>query len=138
VPVGLKKQDVALLTANISWNSVQLIPGAVVNFYTFSVVSKSTLFAPFRQELQGTNHSIIFTAPEDVPHCEVYNFSVTATYDIIGAAYTGASCSVTVSGSVLSTMLPTLPEVDDLEYTLTHSLEKSSTSGITMRINFMV
>jgi hypothetical protein len=137
VPVGLKKQDVALLTANISWNSVQLIPGAVVNFYTFSVVSKSTLFAPFRQELQGTNHSIIFTAPEDVPHCEVYNFSVTATYDIIGAAYTGASCSVTVSGSVLSTMLPTLPEVDDLESTLTHSLEKSL-SGITMRINFMV
>ena len=33
-----------------------------------------------------------FTAPEGAPPCEVYNFSVTATY--VGATYTGAGCSV--------------------------------------------
>jgi hypothetical protein len=49
-----------------------------------------------------------FTAPEGAPPCEVYNFSVTATY--VGATYTGAGCRV--SSSVISTTLPSPPSID--------------------------
>ena len=59
-----------------------------------------------------------FTAPEDAPLCEVYNFSVTATY--VGATYTGAGCSI--PSPVLSRMLPSLPNVDELESSLSYSL----------------
>ena len=59
-----------------------------------------------------------FTAPEGAPPCEVYNFSVTATY--VGATYTGAGCSV--PSPVLSRMLPFLPDVESLESSLTYHL----------------
>ena len=61
-----------------------------------------------------------FTAPEDAPLCEVYNFSVTATY--VGATYTGAGCSV--PSPVLSTMLPSLSDTDKLERTIQFTLAK--------------
>ena len=88
---------------------------------------------PFQLQLQDTN--VVFTAPEGVPPCKVYNFSVTATYDIIGATNTVNGCSI--SSPVLSTMLLTLPEIDDLESTLTYSLEKTL-NRIILRINFLV
>ena len=44
-----------------------------------------------------------FTAPEGAPPCEIYNFSVIATY--VGATYTGAGCSV--PSPVLSDSLST-------------------------------
>ena len=59
-----------------------------------------------------------FTAPEGAPPCEVYNFSVTATY--VGATYTGAGCSV--PSPVLSRMLPSLPDI---------------ISGLTVSIQFL-
>ena len=133
VPISLKKHDVHLHTINISWNSVQLIPGAVLNYYTLSVASTSTYIVLLREQLQGTNE--IFAAPEGAPPCEVYNFSVTATYDIIGTAYTGKGCSI--SSSVLSTMLPTLPKIDNLEPTLNYSLEKAL-NRVILRTNFQV
>ena len=132
VPISLKKHDVHLRTTNISWNSVQLIPGVVLNFYTLSIAI-STYIVPLREQLQDTN--IIFTAPEGAPLCEVYNFSVTATYDIIGTTYTGMGCSI--SSSVLSTMLPTLPKIDKLEPTLNYSLEKAL-NRIILTTNFQV
>ena len=61
-----------------------------------------------------------FTAPEDAPHCEVYNFSVTATY--VGATYTGAGCSVPCK--MINMMLPSLPDIDNLERTIQFTLAK--------------
>jgi hypothetical protein len=64
----------------------------------------------------------LFTAPEGAPPCEVYNFSVTATY--VGATYTGAGCSV--PSPVISTMLPSPPSIDQLESSLNLVLSKKS------------
>ena len=77
-----------------------------------------------RSRVMSLNNSYYhFTAPEGAPPCEVYNFSVTATH--VGATYIGASCSV--PSPVLSTMLPSLPNISQLESSLGHVLEKRST-----------
>ena len=72
-----------------------------------------------------------FTAPEGAPPCEVYNFSVTATY--VGATYTGASCSV--PSPVLSTMLPSLPDIRSLSDSISYHLVKVS-HGLTLSVYF--
>ena len=75
----------------------------------------------------------IFTAPEGAPPCEVYNFSVTATY--VGASYTGSGCSV--PSPVLSTMLPSLPDITYLSDTISYHLVKLS-QGLTLSVYFEV
>ena len=75
-----------------------------------------------------------YYAPEDAPPCEVYNFSVTATY--VGATYTGAGCSV--PSPVLSTMLPSLPDIDSMQSSVMYSLEKQSSGRITLIVSFKV
>ena len=77
--------------------------------------------------------SYYFTSPEGAPPCEVYNFSVTATF--VGATYTGAGCSV--SSPVLSTMLPSLPDIRDLGDTISYHLVKLS-QGLTVTVYFEV
>ena len=72
-----------------------------------------------------------FTAPEGAPPCEVYNFSVTITY--VGATYTGAGCSV----PVLSTTLPSLPDVKNLSNSISYHLVKLS-QGLTLSVYFEV
>jgi hypothetical protein len=67
-----------------------------------------------------------FTAPEGAPPCEVYNFTVTATY--AGATYTGAGCSV--PSPVISTMLPYLPNIGDLQSSYNFSLEKQAGEAV--------
>ena len=74
-----------------------------------------------------------FTGPEGAPPCEVYNFSVIATY--VGTTYTGAGCSV--PSSVLSTMLPSLPSIDRLESSLNFVLSKKS-GGLSLHVSFEV
>ncbi len=74
-----------------------------------------------------------FTAPEGVPPCEVYNFSVTATY--VGATYTGAGCGV--SSPVISTTLPSPPSIDQLESSLNLVLNKTS-GGLSLHVSFEV
>ena len=83
---------------------------------------------------QIDEHYSVFTAPEDAPPCEVYNFSVTATY--VGATYTGAGCSV--PSPVLSTMLPSLPDIEQLEGSLKYTLKKRSTSSIVLFVSYKV
>ena len=75
-----------------------------------------------------------FIAPNNAPPCEVYNFYVTATY--VGATYTGAGCSV--PSSVISRMLPSLPDVDEVESSLRYSLTKHPERGIVLWVSFMV
>ena len=84
-------------------------------------------------EIQLNESYYYFTAPEGAPSCEVYNFSVTATY--VGATYTGAGCSV--NSPVLSTMLPSLPNISQLESSLGYALKKKST-GFALYISFEV
>ena len=80
--------------------------------------------------------TLTFNAPKDALPCEVYNFSVTATY--VGATYTGAGCSV--PSPVLSTMLPSLPDIKKIESSLNYAvaLEKHNLETITMTVSLMV
>ena len=74
-----------------------------------------------------------FTAPDSAPPCEIYNFSVTATY--VGATYTGPDCGV--NNQVDGRMLPSLPDIQPLEASLNYSLIKND-SNITLLVSFMV
>ena len=110
---------------NISW----IDPHEAIRTYNLTVVNSTNQLLAFI--LQKPYH--IFTAPEGAPPCEVYNFSVTAAY--IGATYTGAGCSDTTT--VLSRMMPSLPNISRLESTLDYVLEKRSTSFV-VKVSFEV
>ena len=120
--------DYQLQSVNISWSPLH---GHYVTVYTLSVTSSE--IGP--QSFPLDTPYFTFTAPEGAPPCEVYNFSVTATYDIVGATYTGAGCSV--PSPVLSRMLPSLPNVTKLESSLDYSLELKS-GGITLKLLVVV
>ena len=75
-----------------------------------------------------------FTVPKGAPPCEVYNFSVIATY--VGATYTGAGCSV--PSPVLSMMLPSLPDISNLETSLGYLLKKQANGGIELQVSLKV
>ena len=75
----------------------------------------------------------LFTAPEGAPPCEVYNFSLTATY--VDATYPGADCSVTV---LLSRMLPSLPSKKGLESSLNYSIEREGVNAISITVSLKV
>jgi hypothetical protein len=114
--------DVGINFIELEWNQESPIPD---DMQTFSVtVSNGSSSQENNIIISGINESYyIFTASETAPPCEVYNFSVTATY--VGATYTGAGCSV--PSPVLSTMLPSLPKIDQMESSLDFMLEKQST-----------
>ena len=115
---------------NISWSGSPL-PSLEVNetYYFLTVKSRND----FNESFQLNESYFNFTAPENTPPCEVYNFSVTATY--VGAIYPGAGCSV--PSPVLSTMLPSLPDIEGLESSLEKGLIKLS-SDITLMVSFEV
>ena len=74
---------------NISWSqdSSQVAVSDAVQTFSLTVSHGSS-----SQVISLNDSFYYFTAPEDAPPCEVYNFSVTATH--VGATYTGAGCSV--------------------------------------------
>ena len=92
----------------------------------------------------GSNSQVIslnesyfyFTAPEGAQPCEVYNFSVIAPYDIAGANYSIAGCSI--PSPVLSKMLPSLPDIDEVESTLSYLLKKQPNGGLVLQVLFTV
>ena len=126
--------DVDIQRVNISWNPqsqpFSLVIEDINQIYTLTVTSSNT----HPQTLQLHQPFYVFTAPEGAPPCEVYNFSVTATY--VGATYTGAGCSV--PSPVLSRMLPSLPGINRLEFSVEYSVEKHSDSSIALNVSFMV
>ena len=91
-------------------------------------------------EQNTSSSSAVFTAPEGAPPCGVYNFSVTATYDLPGAIYyTGTGCGV--PSPLLSMMLPSLPDKKRLELAVKHLLKKESVMQhniVRLRVNLLV
>ena len=77
----------------------------------------------------------LFNVLEDTLPCEVYNFSVTATY--VGATYTGADCIPHSYSQILSVMLPSLPDINILEETIQFTLTKISME-LTLVVSFDV
>ena len=122
-----------LQSSNISWGSLpSLVDPEPKQTYTLSVKSPNIP----EQMFQLYEPYYLFTAPEGAPPCEIYNFSVTATYDVVGATYTGAGCSV--PSPVLSRMLPSLPDIDLLESSIDYSLEKQSGKKVILSVSYQV
>ena len=114
--LNLSARDIQSQSVNISWF---FHISSIFDAYNLTVIGSNT------QRLQYVIDEpyYLFTAPEDAPPCEVYNFSVTATYG--GATYTGAGCSV--PSPVLSRMLPSLPDATRFKSSLNYTLEKNIT-----------
>ena len=103
--------DVDISAVNISWSGL-----SAEN--QLNVAQNSILTITHGLVYNTTEHHYSFTAPEGAPPCEVYNFSITATY--VGAIYTGAGCSV--PSPVISRMLPSLPNIERMNASLMYSL----------------
>ena len=114
--------DYQLQSVNISWSPLH-------GYYVYTLTVTSSGIGP--QSFPLDTPYFTFTAPESASPCEVYNFSVTATYDTVSATYTGDGCSV--PSPVLSRMLPSLPNVTKLESSLDYSLELNS-GGIILKL----
>ena len=115
---------------NLTWSDQQL---ASVPLADMMQVFKLNISHGFKSNIISVNESYYyFTAPEDAPPCEVYNFSVTATY--IGSTYNGCH----VSSPVLSTMLPSLPNINKMEPSINYSLKKEGKEKIILSLSFKV
>ena len=131
-------EDINIQTVNISWSPLRLPPSLIiqdinlVKTYTLTV----TTIASITQIFQLNQPYRVFTTPEGAPPCEVYNFSVTAHATYIGATYTGDGCSV--PSPALSTMLPSLPDIKRLEFSLRYVLEKGSDRNTLLKASFLV
>ena len=115
----------------ISWSPLQSLIGHDTNQSFFLTIS-SNYCDPECQSAQLYEPHYEFTAPDGAPACEIYTFSVTATY--AGASYTGAGCSVPSS---IQSMLPSLPDIKRLESSLKYSLMKGDMS-VTFNVSFKV
>ena len=116
---------------NISWISSSLVLASIAAWsvhYSLTITHGSII-----KEIPINESTYHFTVPEGAPPCEVYNFSITAFY--VGATYTGAGCSV--PSPVISTMLPSLPDVKKLSNSISYHLIKLS-QGLTFSVYFEV
>ena len=133
-PYELDVVEIDVNTINILWSQDSGLFASTSNvvqqmfFLTISHGSNQTV-------IQLNESQYTFTAPEGAPACEVYNFSVTATY--VGATYTGADCSE--PSAIISRMLPSLPDIDRLESSLGYSLVKETlTDELSLSVSFEV
>ena len=125
----LTEHDIHLQMVNISWTPLD-VPSN--QNYTLRVTSMNTQ----PQVYQLPVSSFMFKAPKGAPPCEVYNFSVSATYMYVGATYTGVDCSL--HSQVFSRMLPSLPDIVRLNSSLNYSLERQRSGATTMTISILV
>ena len=115
----------------ISWSPLQSPVGHVTNQSFFLTIRGNYCNSECHSVQLHEPHSE-FTAPDGAPACEVYTFSITATY--AGASYTGSGCSMP---SYIHSMLPSLPDIMSLESSLKYSLVKGSMS-VTFNVSFEV
>ena len=115
----------------------EAIQSSNISFSTFNEPLNYTLTAMSAnsqpRSYKPTEPYFVFHASEGAPACEVYNFSITATY--IGATYTGAGCSL--ASPVISRVLPSLPDISQLQSSLNYSLIKKA-NYVTLITTFMV
>ena len=131
-------RGIAEHSVNLSWTSgpetvEQMEQGIKVN-YSLKIATNSGIRPSQSRQIQEPFY--VFTAldPKGASPCEVYNFSVTATYP--GATYTGTGCSL--PSPVFTTMLPSLPDITRLESSVKYSLRKNLSGGVVLRVTFMV
>ena len=126
-PLTLEVEGMNENSINMSWRQ-KTVPSGAVQTFSLTISSGSS------RQVHSLNEPYFhFTAPEDAPPCEVYNFSVIGTY--FGATYTGADCSV--PSRVLSQVVPSLPNVSNLESSLQYSLAKQS-GELNFKVSFKV
>ena len=126
----LETVDIDMASVTLSWSPMVYpirTPTDTPHNYSLIIHSRSGDYVAVL-DVEGYT----FTAPKDAPPCEVYNFSVTATY--VGATYTGAGCSV--PSPVLSTMLPSLPDIEGLDTSISHTVARAS--GVVVNVVFEV
>ena len=102
-------------------------------YQTYTLCVESPGYEERTLHVQLNESYYLFTARNNAPPCEVYNFSVSATY--IGATYTGDGCGT--HSTVISRMLPSLPDVEVLNSSLTYSLIKKA-GKVTLTTSFEV
>ena len=137
-PIKLSASDITRGSSNISWcsqpNLVGYSDATIYRNYTLKVTEMNTN----RTQLIKINDSMtyyVFQAGKNNEVCEVYNFSIIATYEIVGATYTGIDCNV--PSTVLSRMLPSVPDTERLNSSLTYSLHLIH-SNLKLNISFEV
>lgn len=135
--MNLHVMDVDLQTVEISWSPLRLSLPLMIQHpnqtYTLSVISSNTQ----PHIVQIYERSYIFTAPEGAPPCEVYNISVLTMYhEIAGTTYTGDGCNVATP--VFQRMLPSRPNISNLESYLSFVLKKNATGQVTLKVFFPV
>ena len=116
-------KDTESQAKNISWSPLRLAENDQVYNVTVRDSEKNVVI-----KSQLGERYLVFYASNNAPPCEVYNFSVTATY--VGATYTGADCSLLSNETF---MLPSLPDIVELENSLEKQIVKES-----MKINLSV
>ena len=121
-------QNIGLNSVSITWSRAIVDVGQI---FTLEISHGSELITSV-----SLNESYYtFSAPEGSAPCEVYYFSITATY--IGARYIGAGCSA--SSPVLSRMLPSLPDIKGLERSLKYSIAIEQLSqDVILNVSFEV
>jgi hypothetical protein len=124
LPLTLKVLYVDVSSVNLTWD-LSVFGAAQIFLLTISYGSSS-------DTMPLSEFHYHFTAPKGAPPCEVYNFSVTATY--VGATYTGAGCSVPSIANMI--MLPSLPNIGRLESSLMYCLVKCK--NFTLNVSFEV
>ena len=131
-PRNLSSSDVDIHSINLTWSPLDTFQAAthsIMQIFNLSITNSSG------SHVLSLNEShYLFSAPGGVPPCEVYNFSVTATY--VGATYTGAGCSV--PSPVLTRMLPSLPDITGLKNSCINLLTKQPSGGVTLNVTFQV
>ena len=129
-PLVLDVMAMEVNSINVSWSQNALATLNAKQMFSLTVSHGSSSKTIFVDE-----SFYFFNAPPNAPLCEVYNFSVTATY--VGATYTGDSCSV--PSPVISTMLPgPLPDINNLLSSTTYELTKKANGEITLLVSLMV
>ena len=113
---GLEKVN----SINLTWSDQELVPVPLVADIMMRVFKLTISHGPSSEIISVSDSSYCYTAPKGAPPCEVYNFSVTATY--VGAMYTGTGCNK--PSPVLSRMLPSLPSINRMESSINYSLKK--------------
>ena len=127
-PFIMEVSEMDMHSINVSWSQISPVPDSNMSQKFVLMISHGSQ----SYAVSLDNPYYILTAPEGAP-CEVYNFSVTATY--IGATYTGDECIV--PSPVLNTTLPSLPDISRLNNSIKFSLVKLS-GELTLNISFEV